>query len=411
LVGERSADVVVIGAGFTGLSAALHLAEAGFDVVVLDAARVGWGASGRNGGLLIPGQRKGATYLHERYDRAAAQRLFDLAIEARDLQKRLIDRHAIDCAYRQTGYVHAGLTSAQAEELRAEARLMRDVFGYDAIEELGPAGVRALVDSPRYVGGSVDWTGGHFHPLNYAQGLAAAALRAGAVIHEGARVTRLRDGPDGVVAETASGLVRARHGLIATDAYVGAVDARLGAWIMPVGNQIVATEPLGDRLTALLPRDCSVSDAKFVLDYFRPTQDGRLLFGGGEVYTPREPADLKSFVRPYLERVFPQLAGVRLDYAWGGVVSVTFTRNPCFGRRGNMFWALGYSGLGAILATFGGALAAEAIRGTAERFDLMGSMPGAPFPGGAMARTPLYVAGMLYFALRDRIELRAGGRL
>lgn len=411
LAGETRADVVVIGAGFTGASAALHLAEAGFDVVVLEAERVGWGASGRNGGLIIPGQRKGAAYLHETFDRATAQRLFDLGQEARALQRDLIARHAIACDHAETGHVYAALTAGQRDHAWAEARIARDVFGHDGIEELDAQGVRAQVASARYVGGTLDRAGGHLHPLNYAQGLAAAAIRAGARVHEGARVTSLTQGSGGVIARTADGLVRARHALLATDVYTQAVDRRLGAWIMPVGNYLVATEPLGDALQSLIPGRAAVSDAKFVVDYYRPTADGRILFGGGERYTPRAPGDVAGFVRPYLSRVFPSLAQTRLDYAWGGLVSITFTRNPCFGRRGEVFWALGYSGLGVVLAGFGGMLAAEAIRGHAERFDLMGAMPGMRFPGGALARDPLYVAGMLYFALRDRIELRMAGRL
>lgn len=411
LEGETRCDVVVIGAGFTGASAALHLAEAGFEVVVLEAERVGWGASGRNGGLIIPGQRKGAAYLHETFDPATARRLFDMGQEARALQRDLIARHAIACDHAETGHVYAALTAGQRDHAWAEARIARDVFGYDRMQELDAHGVRAHVASERYVGGTFDPAGGHIHPLNYAQGLAAAAMAAGARLHEGSRLTSLTQGPGGVAARTAHGVVRARHALLATDVYTQAVDRRLGAWIMPVGNYLVATEPLGGALDTLIPGRAAVSDAKFVVDYYRPTADGRILFGGGERYTPSAPEDIRGFVRPYLARVFPSLSDNALDYAWGGLVSITFTRNPCFGRRGEVFWALGYSGLGVVLAAFGGALAAEAIRGHAERFDLMGAMPGARFPGGPLARNPLYVAGMLYFALRDRIELRLGGRL
>jgi len=409
LAGATDSDVVIIGAGYTGLSAALHLAKRGMKVTVLESARVGWGASGRNGGLLIPGQRNDAETLIATHGPDHAKRLFTLALEGRDLLARLVADNAIACDLQFNGYVHAALTPAAAKACAHEVDRLQNIMGYAHVAALSAEEIRSHVASPRYQGGLLDRQGGHLHPLNFALGLAKAAERAGATIHEHSAVIRLEEG-SATTAHTAFGSVKARFAIIANDAFVANVDLKLGAWVMPVGNCLIATEPLGNFLSTLLPTKAAVSDTKFVLDYFRPTTDGRLVFGGGERYTPGDPPDIAAFVRPYLTKVFPQLASIRFTQAWSGTVSVTRSRNPCFGRRGNLYWAIGYSGLGVIMATLGGALIAEAVRGTADRFDVMAKLPGEPWPGGPLARDPLYVAGMLWYALRDRIGLSLSGQ-
>jgi gamma-glutamylputrescine oxidase len=409
LKGAIDCDVVIIGAGYTGLSAALHLAKRGMKVIVLESARVGWGASGRNGGLLIPGQRNDAETLIATHGPDHAKRLFDLALDGRALLASLITDHAIACDLQFNGYVHAALTPAAAKACAHEVDRLHNIMGYPHAEALSAAEIQNHVASPRYQGGMLDRQGGHIHPLNYAIGLAKAAEQAGAIIHENAPVFRLDEGPT-TTAHTAQGSVKARFAIVANDAFAGNVDAKLGAWVMPVGNCLIATQTLGNFMGTLLPSNAAVSDTKFVLDYFRPTADGRLVFGGGERYTPGDPPDIAAFVRPYLTKVFPQLANIHFTHAWSGTVSVTRSRNPCFGRRGSLFWAIGYSGLGVIMATLGGALIAEAVRGTADRFDVMAKLPGDPWPGGPLARDPLYVAGMLWYALRDRIGLRLAGQ-
>lgn len=407
LQGEVRADVAVVGGGYTGLSAALHLARAGRRTVLVEAAGVGGAASGRNGGLVIPGHRREAAHLIAAFGLADAKRLWGFGLEAVRLQRDLVARYAIACDLTTGGYVHAALTPRAAADAAKEADTVREAFGDGHIVPLDRQAVRALVGSERYVGGSLDRRGGWLHPLNYALGLAEAAEREGAVVHEHSRANAIVDTAGGVSVETDRGCVRAGKVVIATDAFAGEVEPSLASYVMPVWNFLVATEPLGARLDELLPTRAAVSDSRFVLDYFRPTSDGRLVFGGGERYSPSPPRDVLAFVRRYLERAFPLLAGVRLDFGWGGQVSLTRTRDPILGRSGNRVWALGYSGQGVLTAPFAGALAAGAVQGLDEGFDLFTRFPKQRFPGGPLARSPLYVAGMAWYGLRDRIDLMA----
>lgn len=402
LRGVRRVDAVVIGGGFTGLSAALRLAEAGRSVALLEARRVGWGASGRNGGLLIPGHRREPGHLIAAFGPHEARRLWDLACAACDRLVNTAQAHNIACDLTRSGHVYAAANRRHLDELARERDVIATVFDDQAIEMLDGDGVAAHLPSSTYPGGWRDPRGGHFHPLNYALGLARAAERAGVAIHEASPVRALAT-QGAIRAKTDDGVVEAAIGVLASDAELTALEPSLAGMIMPVSASIVATEPLGQRLDANLPTRAAVSNTRFVLDYFRPTADGRILFGGGEKYSPRPPADAKAFVRPFLERALPGLAGVRLDYGWSGVVSITRTRNPVFGRRGGLVWAGGYSGHGAILAGFSGAVAAEAALGLSDAFDLFARFPHDRFPGGRLARDPLYVAGMLYYALRDRL--------
>jgi len=401
LTGEVDADVVIVGGGATGVSAALHVAQAGARVVLLESCRIGWGASGRNGGQIIPGLRKGAIELVEAYGRERARALFDLALEARALVLALIDRHAIDCNLRLTGHLLGAVKPGQVRDFEAEVRALEDAMDYHGARVLTAAEARAEVATP-YYGALVDAGGGHFHSLNYTLGLARAATDAGALLHEHSPVLAVERSAFGVVARTVLGAVRAKATLMAGDALIEGVPAARPTRIMPVANYVVTTAPLPDP-AALITKDMAVSDARFVVNYYRRTGDGRLMFGGGERYTRTPPADIAAFVRPFLERTFPQLRGVALTHAWGGLVSVTMSRLPDIGRNGPILWAHGYSGQGAILSTLGGALMAEAALGQTSRLDRFAAVAPLPFPGGAALRGPLHVLGMLWYALRDRL--------
>jgi gamma-glutamylputrescine oxidase len=402
LQGEVEADLVVVGGGFTGLSAALHAAEAGFSVVLLEAERIGWAASGRNGGQMIPGLRWSAPELVEQFGEDHARRLVTLGYGAAAKVRDRIARHGIACDLR-AGHFHAAAKPAHLDEMKRERDCLARLIGYDAIRIAEADAVGDYVASPLYHGGSYDAEGGHIHPLNYALGLAQAALAAGVRIFEGSRVTAIdHSGP--VVARTATGTVKARHGLLACDTFIGELDRKLGRMTMGIANYNVATAPLSpEAAQALIPSGAAVADSKFVLNYYRLSADNRLIFGGGEKYTPRPPADMAGFVRRFLEQVFPQLKGVGIDYAWGGMVGVTLNRLPHVGRIGQSFYAHGWSGHGVLVTTLAGQLIAEAMQGTAERFDLFANLPTRPFPGGALLRHPLSVLGMLYYALRDRL--------
>jgi gamma-glutamylputrescine oxidase len=402
LQGDLSADVVVVGGGYTGLSAALHAAEAGLTVILLEGKRIGWGASGRNGGQMIPGMRWGAVELVDRFGSDHARRLLKVANAAGEQVRTQIARHAIACDLRR-GHFHAAAKPAHLEAMRRELDCLTALLDYGSASIVSAGDVGDYVASPIYHGGMIDMNGGHLHPLNYALGLAGAAQAAGVRIFEQSPVTAIdHTGP--VVAATPQGQVTARHGVLACDAFMGQIEAGLGRMTMPVANYNVATSPLSpDQAKALIPSGAAVSDSKFVLNYYRLSADNRLIFGGGEKYSPTPPPGIAGFVRPYLEGVFPQLKGVGIDYAWGGMVGVTLNRLPHFGRIGHSFLAHGWSGHGVLLTTLAGQLIADAMRGTAERFDLFAALPNRPFPGGPLLRHPLYVAGMLWYALRDRL--------
>jgi gamma-glutamylputrescine oxidase len=399
LEGEATADVVVIGGGYTGLHTALNAAERGFSVVLLEAGRIGWGASGRNGGQMIPGWRKGAGELIAEIGEAHAKMLFDLALEARSLTLERIETHNIQCDLSQKGHLTLAAKPSDLSWMRAEADALAATMCYERTRVLSAKEAHGAVNASGFHGGFLDEGGGHLHPLNYVLGLADAARGAGVRLHEGARVLRL-DTSSGVVAHTDKGSVHARYGVLACDALIGDLDTRLAARIMPVANYLAATAPL---LNFPIAGDLAVSDSRFVVNYFRMSADGRLVFGGGERYTPDPPADIAAFARKHMAGVFPQLADVAIDYAWGGLVSVTMSRMPHVGRFGDLFFAHGYSGQGVLLPALAGKVLAEAMAGTAERFDVLASIAPPEFPGGAALRSPLYVLGMLWYALRDRL--------
>jgi gamma-glutamylputrescine oxidase len=398
---EREADLVVVGGGCTGLSTALHAARAGMSVVVLEGGRVGWGASGRNGGQIIPGLRKGAVELVRLYGAERARALLDLAFEARDLVVGLIEEYAIACDLALTGHLLGAVKAWDVEWMEAEAQCLATTMNYPHVDLLSAAQAGEEV-ATAYHGGLLDRRGGHMHPLNYTLGLADAARSAGVVIHEKSEVVGLATAGGGVRVRTRVGAVRARHAVLAGDALLHGLCPRVNQRIMPVANYIAATAPLPDP-AAVIPHNLAVSDSRFVVNYYRLSADGRLLFGGGERYSPEPPRDIAAFVRGHMEAVFPQLRGAAIRHAWGGLVSVTQTRLPHVGRQGEVLFAHGYSGMGVVLSTLAGKLLVEELLGKSGRFALFASLEPPPFPGGVALRGPLHVLGMLWYALRDRL--------
>ncbi len=407
LAGEAGCDVCVIGGGFTGLSAALHLTERGYDVVLLEAERLGWGASGRNGGQLNTGQRKEQRALERMLGMETARQLWELAEEAKATVRERIDRHQIACDFKP-GNLLVAYKPQDADGLASNSEHLRETYGYDQTRPVSRDEVAEMLGTSIYHGGRLDMGAGHLHPLNYALGLAGAANAAGARLFEGSRVTAIEDpgSPSGKsVVTTGRGRVAARYVVLACNGYLGKLGPRIAGRIMPINNFVLATEPLGEEgARALIRDDVCVTDTKFVVDYYRLSVDRRLLFGGGETYSSRFPKDLKGFVRKYMLRVYPQLAETRIDYAWGGTLAITLNRMPSFGRLDpNTFYAQGYSGQGVALTSLAGKLIAEAVAGTAERFDVFARLPHRDFPGGTLLRWPGLVAGMLYYSLRDRL--------
>jgi gamma-glutamylputrescine oxidase len=399
LTGEHRCDVVVVGGGFTGLSAALACAEKGLSVVLLEAETIGFGASGRNGGQLIPGLRWSMREIDAAFGRERARAIFDVVWRARDRVRDRVARHAIACDLKR-GHFEAAYKPADFDEMRREAEFLEAHFGY-ATDIVARADLGRHIAGGDYHGGVYDPQGGHFHPLNYALGLAEAAREAGVALHEGSRVTRL-DGDGPVRAVTRHGAVSASHAILATDAWIGGLDAALGRHTVPIMNYNVATTPL-DRADALLPSDAAVADSRFVLNYFRLSADKRLLFGGGEKYVQRPPADIAGFVRRHIAQVFPSLGEVPVDYSWGGAVAVTLNRLPHIGCKRGVFFAHGFSGHGALVTTLAGEILADAVTGTMGRFDVLAGLPSRPFPGGPLLAKPLATLGLLWYALRDRL--------
>jgi gamma-glutamylputrescine oxidase len=402
LHGEEQADVCVIGGGYTGLSSALHLAERGYRVVLLEAELIGWGASGRNGGQCTLGQRQPQEYLEEKFGRDEAHRLWDLGVEAVALVRGLIERYRIECDLKR-GNLQVAAKHSDAEWFKGHAEKMQRDYGLDCRFVEGEE-LRRLAGTDVFRGGLLENESAHLHPLNYALGLAAAAQSLGVQLFEQSRVLGY-DRQSPTIVKTAQGQVRARYVVLACNGYLGRLEPRVAGRIMPINNFVLATEPMdAARQQHFNPLDVCMYDAKFVVNYWKLTGDGRFLFGGGENYTRRFPSDIKAFVRKYLLQLYPAAHDLRIDFGWGGTLAVTMNRLPGFGRLPpDVYYAMGYSGHGVQIATLAGKLISEAVAGTAERFDVMARIPSPPFPGGTLLRWPGLVAGMLYHALKDRL--------
>lgn len=401
LSGEIECDVCVVGGGISGCSTALHLAERGYRVVLLESQRIGWGASGRSGAQALLGIACGEEKLEKLVGDADARRIWDITLEGLELLRERIERHAIDCDW-VSGHMNVAVKPRQVSALREWIERLATRYDYDSMRIVERDELRSIVQTDRYLAGTYDARCGHLHPLRYTQGLARAAERAGCVIHEGSLALSYEPGAV-VRVRTASGTVRARYLALCGNAWLGSTAPQIRSRIMPVGTYIVATERLGaEHARALISNDAAVADTNFVLDYFRRSRDHRLLFGGRVSYSGLDPFDTAKATRRRMVQVFPQLEGVRIDYTWGGYVDITMNRAPDFGRLDpNVFYLQGFSGHGITLAGIAGKLMSEAIAGTAERFDLFAQIPHRPFPGGEALRRPALVLAMLYYRLRD----------
>jgi gamma-glutamylputrescine oxidase len=400
LTGTHTTDVCIIGAGFTGISAALELAERGVAVIVLESERVGFGASGRNGGQIVNGYSRDLDVIAARYGQAAGARIAAMALEGGDIIRSRIAKYNIACNHIPGG-LFAAITPKQLRGLEHHQKIWA-THGFTQFELLDRAGIQKHVRTDRYVGGLIDHLSGHIHPLNLVQGEAAAAESLGAQIFEDSRVIAVDSGANPSV-QTAGGEVHAKHILVCANAYIGNLLPEIGGKIMPVSTQILATEPLGDQAAALLPTNLCVEDCNYVLDYFRRTQDNRLLYGGGIVYGGQDSASIRAKIIPNMLKTFPELKDVRIDYTWSGNFALTLTRFPQMGRLSpTTLYSHGDSGHGVTTTHLLGRILAEALTGTPSRFDLFASLPYYPFPGGSLLRVPLTVAGSWYYRIRDQ---------
>jgi len=404
LTGHEHADVCVVGGGFTGLNTALELAERGLTVILLEARRVGWGASGRNGGQLIRGLGHDLDRFIPLLGAEGVRELKRLGLEAVQLVRQRIERHAIDCDL-TWGYCDLANKPRHMDDFLAAREELLDLGYPHELRLLGAGELQEVIDSERYVGGMIDMGSGHLHPLNLALGEAEAAARAGVRLFEQSPVTRLEYGRR-VRVHTAQGQVEADTLVLACNAYLGRLDPTLGGKVLPAGSYIIATEPLGEaRARQLIPRNMALCDQRVALDYFRLSADHRLLFGGACHYSGRDPKDIAAYMRPKMLKVFPQLADVRIEFQWGGMIGIGANRLPQIGRLAehpNVYFAQAYSGHGLNVTHLAGHLLAEAIVGQqGGAFDLFARVPHITFPGGERFRSPLLALGMLWQRLKE----------
>ena len=402
LKGDQLIDICVVGAGYSGLSAALHLAEKGFKVAIIEGARVGWGASGRNGGQIVNGLNASLQTIKRRYGQDTANFVAGLVQEGGEIIRERVATYDIRCDLKH-GNIFTGLTAAHMRELD-ERRALWASYGLHNQDMLSKSELRDHIGSDVYAGGMIDHTGGHMHPLNLCLGEAAAFEKLGGVIYEQSPVISADTEADKPVVRTAHGTMTCNTLLLCGNAYLGHVVPALTARVMPVSTQMMATVPLGDKADELLPTDKCVEDVRYILDYFRLSADKRLIFGGGTVYGGTDPADVVAKLRPAMEKVYPQLKGVKIDHAWSGNFALSFSRVPQMGRLGNnTYFAHGYSGHGVTGSHTFGRILSEAVAGDRARFDVFAKVPWYPFPGGRMFRVPYSMMGSWYYALRDRL--------
>ncbi len=397
---DGTADVCVVGAGYAGLSVALRLVENGLSVKVLEANRVGWGASGRNGGQLGVGPRADI----EAYERAVgpddARKVWEIAFSANELCRELIARHGIDCDLRD-GYVDCCWRPKEAKESQEYAEHVATRYGHPKITPLDRESLAEHLGTHCFHGGFFDEQAGHLHPLKFALGLAQAAERAGAEICEMSRVTRI----DAGAVHTGLGSVKAPVILLACNGYLDGLHAPAQRRMLPINNYIIATEPLPeDMANRINPNRVCAADSRFVVNYFRLSPDSRMLWGGGESTGRKFPSDIEGMVRPRMLEVYPELAPYEVTHAWGGTLAITGTRMPLFYQSEQGVRVIGgWSGSGVHMATMGGKIAADAVLGDVDDWNVLARVPTPQFPGGDWFRMPLLRAAMFWYGLRDRL--------
>lgn len=406
LQGEIDADICIIGAGYTGLSTGLFLAEQGLKVVILEAAKVGFGATGRNGGQIVNSFSRDIDAIERQVGQDAAKVFGQMAFEGNRIIRERISTYNIKCDLKNGG-VFAAFTSKQMRHLEHQRKLWAR-HGHNTVDILDKKQMSDVVGSDVYVGGSIDHSGGHFHSLNLALGEAAAIESLGGQIYEQSPAIRIERGAKPVVI-TEQGRVNARIVVVAGNAYLGNLVPELTAKSMPCGSQVVTTAPLpADLAKSLIPKDYCIEDCNYLLDYYRLTGDNRLLYGGGVIYGARDPKNVEAIIRPKMLKTFPQLKNVKIDYAWTGNFLLTLSRLPQVGTLGehnNIFYSQGCSGHGITYTHLAGKVLSEAIIGQRERFDAFAQLPHYPFPGGRLMRVPFTAVGAAYYSLRDKFGI------
>ncbi|NLU99880.1 gamma-glutamylputrescine oxidoreductase [Marinomonas sp. UCMA 3892] len=404
LTEEQRFDVCVIGAGFTGISTALSLAERGHKVVVLEGTRIGFGASGRNGGQIVNSFNRDIDYITAQYGEVIGEKMAAMAFSGQALIRQRVAKYNIDCDLK-TGNIFAACNSKQFESLKAKKALW-EAHGHEGLTLLSASSIQDHIGSERYVGGLLDIHGGHIQPLNLVLGQARAFESLGGVIYEDSKVIRIEQGkPAKIITE--NGSIVADTVVVAGNAYVFGLIPEVEKKAMPCGTQVIATEPLSkDLQKRLLPTDHCVEDGNYLLDYYRLSGDGRLIYGGGTTYGAREPEKIESIIGRKMLKTYPMLKDVKIDFAWTGNFLLTMMRMPQVGKIGdNLYYAQGYSGHGVTNSHLMGEILADAIEGDVSRYEVFASMPQYQFPGGRLLRVPYTAMGAAYYSLRDKLGI------
>ncbi|WOH36749.1 FAD-binding oxidoreductase [Thalassotalea fonticola] len=402
-----SADICVVGGGYSGLATAITLQEKGYKVVLLEGSKIGFGASGRNGGQLVNSFSRDIDYIEKHYGKITANAMGAMAFEGADIIRDFIKRYNIDCDYKNGGFF-AAFTDKQMHELEKKQKLWQH-YGNNKLSMIDNNGVSDIVNTNAYVGGLVDEHCGHIHPLKLALGEAEAFTSIGGQIFEQSKVINIEhlQQSDNIksLVKTAQGCVSAKKVVLAGNAYMGNLEPKLARKSMPCGTQIVTTEVLPTELAqSLIPSQYCVEDMNYKLDYYRITADNRLLFGGGVSYGGGDPESIEKLLKPHMNKIFPAMKDFKIDYAWGGDFLLTMSRLPQLGRIGeNVYYTQGYSGHGVNTSHLAGKLLAEAIHGDSSRFDVFANLPHYPFPGGRLFRVPFTMMGAWYYGLRDSL--------
>jgi len=404
-----SADVCVVGGGYTGLSTAIALKEKGYSVVLLEASNIGFGASGRNGGQLVNSFSRDIDHIEKHYGKETADSMGAMAFEGAECIRDLIDRYKIDCDYKNGGFF-AAFTQKQLAGLR-EKKALWEKYGNQKLTLVESSDIKSIVNTDAYVGGLVDEHCGHIHPLKLALGEAAALTSIGGQVFEQSKVIDIEkiqhNGIEKQLIKTNSGNVSATTLVLAGNAYMANLQPELARKSLPCGTQIITTEILPAELAqSLIPSQYCVEDVNYKLDYYRVTADNRLLFGGGVTYGGGDPASIEKFLKPHMNKIFPALRDYKVEFAWGGDFLLTLSRLPQLGRIGsNTYYAQGYSGHGVNTSHLAGRLLANAIDGDASRFDVFAKLPHYNFPGGRLFKVPMTMMGAWYYGLRDTLGI------
>ncbi|MBU3068561.1 FAD-binding oxidoreductase [Aestuariicella sp. G3-2] len=404
LQGHIEADVAIVGGGFTGVNTALELAERGYSVVLLEANRISWGATGRNGGQVIGGIGHEIERFEKSIGKDGVRAIYDMGVECCDIVRDRVAKYDIDCDL-TWGYCDVALKPRHMKEFEAEKKYQESMGYPHEMELLDKQQLQSEVCSDLYVGGMLNRTGhGHCHVLNLCIGEARAAENLGVRIFEQSRVTRVVEG-DNPEVHTDQGSVKAKHLVLAGNAYLGDLAPKISAKVLPSNSSVITTEPLTEeQAAAIMPGNRAVCDPRTALDYYRLTADNRLLFGGLSNYTGREPKDLFGVMRKKMLKVFPGLEGVQLTHGWSGQMGIGMNRMPQLGRlKGNVYYIQAYSGHGVAPTHMMGRITAQMIAGQAERFDVFAKIKHWSFPGGKLLRTPSFALGMLYYKMLDEL--------